>query len=302
MELGRGLDALLEMADTDAALARDPVGVVRRYHDPTDLELAGVVASGLAFGRVGSFRPLVREVLARMDRLGGPGEYLHSFSPLLELDALSHLRHRWVGARDLVLLLGGLRELMSSHGSLQGAFLEHLRPEHGTVRQALEGMVGQLRLNALEQARALGWQAGVFGDLPRGIRFLLPLPSGGSACKRWNLFLRWMVRRPDSGGPGCQGVDLGTWDGVSPALLVIPLDTHVHRFSRYLGLCSRATASWSCAEEITRNLALLDSRDPVRFDFALAHLGISGFCSSRQDRRRCGECPMMRVCRARRLL
>jgi uncharacterized protein (TIGR02757 family) len=125
----------------------------------------------------------------------------------------------------------------------------------------------------------------------RGLRHLLPDAAGPGAAKRWNLYLRWMVRGPD-------GVDLGAWRGVPRAALVIPLDTHVMRVSRCLGLTRRADASWRTAEEITASLRRVDPDDPVRFDFALCHLGMSGACPARRRTAACAACPLAGACRA----
>jgi uncharacterized protein (TIGR02757 family) len=108
--------------------------------------------------------------------------------------------------------------------------------------------------------------------------------------KRVNLFLRWMIRPDD-------GIDLGLWEPVRPAQLVIPLDTHVSRISRYLGLTDRRTVDWKMAVEVTRTLRGLDGDDPVRFDFALSRLGILDLCPRRVDPERCRACSLVSVCR-----
>ncbi|MBI1884102.1 MAG: DUF2400 family protein [Chlamydiae bacterium] len=129
------------------------------------------------------------------------------------------------------------------------------------------------------------------GLLPQDspVRFFLPNPKDGSTCKRLNLFLRWMVRGPDT-------IDLGLWREVSPSDLIIPLDTHVARISRYLGLSSSITYAWKVSCEITQNLKRLDSRDPIKYDFALCHLGISGDCPSRPDLDKCEPCMLRPIC------
>jgi len=126
----------------------------------------------------------------------------------------------------------------------------------------------------------------------RGLQHLCPDPALPGACKRWNLYLRWMVRGPD-------GIDLGLWRGVPASALVVPLDTHLFRIARYLGLTDRRDASWRTAAEITASLAAVDAADPVRFDFALCHLGMSGACPPRRRADRCAACPLRPVCRAR---
>lgn len=128
--------------------------------------------------------------------------------------------------------------------------------------------------------------------LPRGVRFLLPSPGDGSACKRAHLFLRWTIRSGD--------LDLGLWRGgsFSPARLLLPMDTHVHRISRYLGLTARPTADLRAAREATAWLARVDPDDPVRFDWALSRLGILAECVKDPRRSRCGDCAVRPVCRA----
>ncbi|HET8732361.1 MAG TPA: DUF2400 family protein, partial [Anaeromyxobacteraceae bacterium] len=125
----------------------------------------------------------------------------------------------------------------------------------------------------------------------KGLRHLCPDPAAGGAAKRWNLYLRWMVRRPD-------GVDLGIWRAIPPSALVVPLDTHVARVARRLGLTRRRDLSWRTAEEVTAALRLADPDDPVRFDFALCHLGMSGGCPPRRDPDRCAACRLSGECEA----
>ncbi|MDR7513161.1 MAG: DUF2400 family protein, partial [Armatimonadota bacterium] len=103
-----------------------------------------------------------------------------------------------------------------------------------------------------------------------GVQFFFPRPSSGSGCKRINLFLRWMVRR--------DAVDLGVWRAIPPSKLVIPLDTHVIRVGQCLGLTRYRTPGWRMAAEITRSLRQCDPADPVKYDFALCRLGMSGEC------------------------
>jgi uncharacterized protein (TIGR02757 family) len=105
-----------------------------------------------------------------------------------------------------------------------------------------------------------------FGNVSDGIKFMFPLPEKGSACKRMNLFLRWMVRKDE--------LDFGLWKEIPASKLVIPVDTHVARISRKLKLTKRKNADWKMAEEITSNLKKFDPEDPIKYDFAICHLGI----------------------------
>ena len=127
------------------------------------------------------------------------------------------------------------------------------------------------------------------GRPSRGYRHLFPLPSAGGPCKRLHLFLRWMVRR--------EAPDFGLWTGVSPARLLIPLDTHVENMSRAIGLTRRRSRNWRMAQEVTQHLALVDAEDPVKFDFALCHKRMSGDCRDRRDPIVCQPCGLRTVCR-----
>ncbi len=129
-----------------------------------------------------------------------------------------------------------------------------------------------------------------YGRVPArpGVAYFFPRPSAGSACKRLNLFLRWMVRQ--------DALDLGVWRGVSAAQLVVPLDTHVIRVGRCLGLTRYTSPGWRMAADITGALRRLDPGDPVRYDFALCHLGMMNACGfNRAERDR--NCPLRGVCR-----
>jgi uncharacterized protein (TIGR02757 family) len=121
-----------------------------------------------------------------------------------------------------------------------------------------------------------------------GAAYFFPRPSGGSACKRMNLFLRWMVRR--------DAVDPGGWTRVRPAQLVVPLDTHVIRVGQCLGLTGYKAAGWRMAREITESLRAIDPDDPVKYDFALCHVGMQGLCGFNRGRGNVA-CPLRSVCR-----
>lgn len=294
------LDALCASTDVAARLSRDPLHWPRRYPDPGDAEIAGLFASALAFGRVSLFWPVLAQIVDQMDRWGGPRDWALQLGPT-QADALAPLLYRWNRGPDWSLLAAAAGRLLRSAGRL-GAIVEAAySPTHAHLGPALEGLILALREAAVAEAPRLGIAARRFEDLPRGLRTLLPLPSQGSACKRWNMYLRWMVRRPGPRAPNglpaaADGVDLGLWD-LPPARLIIPLDTHVSRLSGLLGLTARPDDSFRTAVEITANLARFDPLDPVRYDFALAHLGISGACRGVADAHTCPTCPLVRDCR-----
>jgi uncharacterized protein (TIGR02757 family) len=287
--LRAALESLEATTEPRTRLAADPLGFVHRYDDPADQEVAAVFASGLAYGRVAGFRPTIQAVLDHADGRGGPRAWLRTLDAADD-DALAQLNHRWTRGTDLARMAHALARVLDEWGRL-GAVAEAADdPDSPTLAPALEAVVQALRQAAVTQA------AEPFAALPRGFRYLLPAPSGGSACKRWCMLLRWMVRPP---GVGASGVDLGIWD-LDPARLVMPLDTHVRRLAWFTGLTDRRDASWRTAVAITQALRTLDPDDPLRHDFALAHLGISGACRSQFVRDICGACSLAPICRVAR--
>jgi uncharacterized protein (TIGR02757 family) len=283
------LDALCAAVDVEARVAADPIAFPRRYADRRDAEVAGVLASQLAYGRVDLFRPVVASILAMADAAGGPRAFVEGFDA--PPPALLEVQYRWNRGGDFWLLFETLRAVFQRWPDLESLFAEHYRPQHLTIRQALDGAVSTLGRLALETpaARAAGVRAP--SDLPRGFRYFLSVPGRGSACKRWNMYLRWVVRPAD-------GIDLGLWSALPASALVIPLDTHVSRIARFLGLTHRSDGSWRTAEQVTAGLRAFDSADPIRYDFAIAHLGISGACLGRRDAAICPSCPLDAVCAA----
>lgn len=248
-------------------LDSDPVGIVRRFDDPRDRELVGLIAAGLAYGRVASIRASLTSVLARLGPR--PSRFVASFDPARDASRFDGFVHRFTRGRDIALLLHLVRQVRERAGSIESFFLDgDTDPDAPTLGPALDQFGARLfSLDARPFVRD--------GVVPHrdGARWLLPLPAGGSACKRSCLFLRWMVRPDD-------GVDCGVWTRVSPSRLVLPLDTHLLRVVRALGWTRRKNASWPMALEATARLRVLDPSDPVRFDFALSRLGILGLLAA----------------------
>ncbi len=271
--LAQGLERLYASCDFEARRGTDPVRFPRRYARPQDQEIAAVLAGSLAYGRVTLFGPVLQRLLDQLDSRGGPRAFVEGFTSA-DQPVFSDFRYRFNGPDDLVLLFTSLRRLLAEWGSLGALATHHHRGP--TMQASLEGLVSEL-------GRAAG------PGHTRGFRYWLSRPSGGSACKRWCMVYRWMVRGAD------EGIDLGCWELPRSALL-IPVDTHVLRIGRMLGLTRAKTGSWRVAREITGHLRELDPLDPVRFDFALAHLGISGACAGRADAALCPACPLQSCC------
>jgi uncharacterized protein (TIGR02757 family) len=273
--LGRELEAVRARCDVNARFAVDPVSVVHRYNRPIDRELVGLAASAVAFGNVKAFRAKLEDALDRL----GPDIAVALDDDLGVFAKLRGWKHRMYRGEDLARLLIGARRVQRASGSLGDRFSADLA-DRGDLRHALAAFVGAIR-------QAGGLSAPGAGR--RGGTHILADPMASSGCKRLLLYLRWMVRPAD-------GVDLGLWK-VSPSVLLIPVDTHIHRLALNLGLTRRQSLSWRTAEEITAALRRFDPRDPAKYDFALCHLGMVQRCPSRRDARRCEGCGVRPVCR-----
>ena len=258
-----------------APLSSDPLEFPHRYRSDADRELVAFLASSLAFGRVASIRAILERLLALLGPR--PSRFLESWNGE-PLEALSGSVHRWVRGDDLAALLRALASARREHGSLEALFASGDDGRTDTTA-ALTSFLDDLRSRA--------------GSDSRAVRFLLPRPEEGGACKRAHLFLRWMVRDTPP--------DLGLWRSgrLTPARLLLPMDTHVHRISRYLGLTQRPTANLQAARQATAVLALIDPADPVSFDWALSRLGILMECVRDVDRSHCERCAVAPVCRKR---
>lgn len=276
--LGAALEAL-HRRFTRVTAADDPVHLVRRYADTADREVVAFCAASLAFGRVAGILRSMERLLSVM--APSPAAFVRQFDSARDGAALDPIVHRWTRGRDLAALMLALRAMLDSSQTLERFFLAGHRPGAPDVGGALESFSTRALTVDFRPA---------YGRVPRdpGVRLFFPRPSGGSACKRLNLFLRWMVRSDD--------IDPGGWTGISRAQLIVPLDTHVVRVSRSLGLTGRATPGWKMATEITEALRVIDPADPVRFDFSLCHFGMSRSC--RLDGR-CADrtCPLTGLCR-----
>ena len=266
--------------------ATDPIQIVRRWKAAEDREVVGLCASALAFGRVSSVLQSIERVVGMMD--GEPAAYVRRFDPHRHGARFADVVHRWTRGPDLVALLWIMKQMIDRAGSIQDFFLEGDDP----AAEDIEGGLDSFSTRAL----ALDLRA-AYGKVPKrpGVCYFFPRPSAGSGCKRMNLFLRWMVRR--------DALDLGVWTRVSPARLVVPLDTHVIRLGRCLRLTRRVSPGWPMARDITASLRQLDPGDPVKYDFALCHLGMMNACGfNRADvapALRDAQCPLRGLCQPR---
>ncbi len=273
--LGKQIEALHRVRQPQARLQADPIEMPRRYRDPLDIEVVGLLSATLAYGRVGLFKPVVEKILSLCG--GSPFRYVATFDAKRERPRFKGLYYRFNRSEDFVSFLDRMGQVIRQHDSLGRCFLSHYREADEDIGPALSGFIA-----ALHAARP--------DALSRGLAYMLPSPEAGSACKRLNLYLRWMIRPDD-------GIDFGFWKAIPSSKLIIPLDTHVIRIAAYLGLSRRKSPDWKMAKEITEALKRFDPADPVKYDFALCHLGISGDCPLQADPEKCEACLLREGCR-----
>ncbi len=256
-ELKKALEAHYRTYNRRRYVHPDPLELLYGAEDPVDQEIVGLIAACLAYGRVGQILASVSRVLdvvgSGSPREGSPREFLER-TPAEGISRMFEgFSHRFTTGRELAALLTGVKRALADHGSLEDLFTAGTDAGDETVLPALARFVGELRSYA--------------GCV---LHSLLPSPADGSACKRLNLFLRWMARR--------DAVDPGPWTSVPAAKLVVPLDTHMFRISRALGLTARKQADLKSALEITRGFRAIRPDDPVRYDFSLTRLALNPAC------------------------
>ncbi len=274
-DLREELERFVSSFDHAGLRSTDPIAFPHRFERKADQEIVAIIAALMAYGRADLIARAMEDLLVRI----GPNP-----SQTLRQDQETDARARFDGfvyrvtrGVDVARLWVGLGDLVKRFGSL------------GAVFQAFDDDTADDFRPALAKLKASVVAATPTFEDRRGFHHLLCNPYGGSACKRYNMFLRWMVRGPDP-------VDFGHWSELGTHRLVMPLDTHVHRIGRYIGLTKRNQADWRTAVDITNALKTLDEQDPLRFDFALAHMGISGLCPSRRVESICKNCTIRNIC------
>jgi len=244
------LDEKVEQSNQPGFIENDPISIPHQYKKKQDIEIAALMASVLAWGQRVTIINKTKEFLNWMD--GTPHEFvLHHRER--DLKPFANFKHRTFNGTDALYFIAALKNLYQIHPSLENAF--PLAENEETTERAL-----------VEFHR-------LFFDLhfaPTRTRKHVATPARKSACKRMNMFLRWMVRNDD------RGVDFGLWKKIKPSQLVCPLDVHVERVARKLKLLKKQPANWKAAVELTQALRILDPHDPVKYDFALFGLGIEG--------------------------
>jgi uncharacterized protein (TIGR02757 family) len=255
------LDDLVDKYKTPEFFVNDPLRFPHRYKDPKDQEIMGFIAAMMAQGK----RTMIVANLEKLEVLmqKNPYEFVKNFDYDTQAQSFSefnHFAYKNIPGSYVVCIIYLLKQTLEKYGSLKNLFLEGLNPaKQKNVKEAL--------IHFTETIFNFTPPPGM-DSIPNVIKSLLPNPSKGSACKRLNMFLRWVVRKDN--------VDLGIWTEVPTSMLLIPLDFHVSKLSRELGLTSRSADDWKTAEEITEKLKEFDPVDPTKYDFAIFGMGIAG--------------------------
>lgn len=229
----------------------DPVSIPHLFTKKQDIEIMAFFAAIFAWGQRITIINKAKELAERMDN--SPYDFVINHTDR-ELKRLVGFKHRTFNETDLFFCIEFFKYHFSKEDSLETAFFPN------------EGMSVEHGLNFFHDY--------FFGlpDAPVRTKKHIPSPARKSACKRLNMFLRWMVRSDNN------GVDFGLWKKISPADLICPLDLHVERTARKLGLLSRDKPDWNAALELTDNLKRFDKNDPVKYDFALFGISIEEKC------------------------
>lgn len=239
------LESLYHTYNAPSYIHPDPLEYVRRYESVEDREIAGVIASCLSFGRVSQ----ILLTLSRIFDIMGPSprSYVKNGSQKSFYKDYKGFVYRFVREEHLVGLLVGLQRMIDDYETLENCFVSGVSHGDETIVPAMGRFVNHLVEN-------------------QNPGYLVARPDKGSAMKRMNLFLRWMVRHDD--------VDPGGWDRIDRSMLVVPLDTHMHRLAKKLGLTERNQADMRTVMEITAAFKRFSPKDPVKYDFALTRFGI----------------------------
>ncbi|MDP1727109.1 MAG: TIGR02757 family protein [Bacteroidota bacterium] len=233
-------------------IENDPVGIPHLFSQNADIEIMGFFAALFAWGQRKTIIQKSKELIARMD--GRPYDFMVNHQEQ-DLKNMVGFKHRTFNDTDLLYFIAFLKSHYQKSGSLESAFLKGYSENDENIQSSLNGF--RIYFFSLPDAP------------PRTFKHISS-PLQNSACKRLSMFLRWMVRTDQT------GVDFGIWKTIKPAQLICPLDLHVARVARKLGLLTRTQNDWKAALELTHNLKRFDAHDPVKYDFALFGLGVEG--------------------------
>jgi uncharacterized protein (TIGR02757 family) len=233
-------------------ISPDPLEFPRKFSDPLDIEISAFISAVFAYGNI-------KQIMKTLDRLHSimdwhPYDFVMNYDSLKQKKEFKEIKHRFYSTDDIEKLFLGLSRIYKKENALKNIFLNQ-PGEYFDLKTAISGFSESMIKLICGR-----------NEPTHGIKFMFPDPAKGSACKRMNLFLRWMVRKDE--------LDFGLWNEIPTSQLIIPVDVHIARICKQLKLTSLNNVSWKMAEEITGNLKKFDSNDPVKYDFAICHIGM----------------------------
>lgn len=252
MDLKRKLDYHYRYFDFEK-ISPDPLEFPHRYSEKKDIEISAFVSSVFAYGNVKQIITTLEKVHKLMGK--SPSRFIEKYTYEKGLKKFANIQHRFYTHEDVARLFLALHRAYKHYGTLNYLFILY----HFEGDPNLKYSIQRFSQNLINLAVS-------HGEVSNGLKFMFPDPSKGSACKRMNLFLRWMVRKDE--------LDFGLWKEIRPSQLVIPVDTHVAKICRKLRLTTAKSVSWKMAEDITKKLKKFNANDPVKYDFAICHLGM----------------------------
>ena len=236
-------------------ISPDPLQFLHLYEEEGDIEVMGFIASVFAYGNVKQIINLLERIRTIVGET--PHKYIIKFSTK-DYEDFKGLKHRFYTEADIINLFLVMSRVYKTYASLKNLFLHY----YNLHEQNLKKAISKFSNHFIEIIKEINGQKNVSS----GLKFMFTNPAKGSACKRMNLFLRWMIRKDE--------LDFGIWNEIPTNKLVIPVDTHIAKICTSLKLTTRKNVSWNMAEEITENLKKFDAIDPVKYDFALCHIGM----------------------------
>ena len=269
------LDKLYNKYNHYDLIKPDPLQFVYRYDKPSDREIIAFLSAGLAYGRVEQIQKSLTNLFERMG--DNPYEFVRGFDKA-ERKKLTGFKHRFTTDHDISDLLICFKKVLNQHSSIEEFFIQGCNSGDKNILDGLSKFCNSLLNMYASKSK---------GQTSQGLKYLLVNPADGSACKRLNLFLRWMVRDDD--------VDTGLWNSVNKAKLIVPIDVHMGRLCRILGFHNQKTVSLSTAIQITECFAEIEPADPVKYDFALSRIGIVENCNGKY-RNTCRHCELFPLC------
>jgi uncharacterized protein (TIGR02757 family) len=253
----------------------DPLQFIYNYTEAADMEIVAFLSADLAYGRVQQIEKSLKTLFALMGR--SPNAFVRSFDGAGR-KALRPFKHRFTTGDDISDLITLLKRVLLEYGSIEQFFIQGYDQADASVVPALTIFCASLcQMYAAEHK----------GQVKRGLNYLLASPERHSPCKRLNLFLRWMVRS--------DRIDAGLWKSIDKAKLIVPLDVHMARLCRILGLYNQKTASLAAAIEITKSFLEINPKDPIKYDFALSRIGILEGCTGKYTLH-CRACELVAFC------